>query len=105
MKYCVISMCIHECLLMVFPGNLHFNATSPEYNPEVVGLIEPFLYEYVLERRGSISAEHGIGFSKRKYIHYSQTAAAVELMRQMKQVLDPRGILNPYKTIPAAATN
>ena len=90
---------------MVLPGNLHFNATSPEYNADVVGLIEPFLYEYVSERRGSISAEHGIGFSKRKYIHYSRTVPAVELMRQMKHVLDPRGILNPYKTIPVAATN
>ena len=90
---------------MLLSGNLHFNATSPEYNPEVVGLIEPFLYEYVSERRGSISAEHGIGLSKRKYIHYSRTAPAVELMRQLKQTLDPNGILNPYKTIPAADTS
>jgi len=91
--------------MSVNAGNLHFNATSAEYNPEVVELIEPFLYEYVCDRRGSISAEHGIGLSKRKYMHYSQTAPAIELMRQMKQTLDPNGILNPYKTIPAPSTN
>jgi len=68
-----------------------------------VRLIEPFLYEYVSERHGSISAEHGIGFSKRHYMHFSQTAPAVDMMRQLKQTLDPRGILNPYKTIPSAA--
>ena len=81
------------------------NATSPEYSREVVGLIEPFLYEYVHERRGSISAEHGIGLSKRKYIHYSRTAPALQLMSQMKQTLDPNGILNPYKTVPATAAS
>jgi len=66
--------------------------------------MEPFLYEYVSERRGSISAEHGIGLSKRNYIHYSRTAAAVELMKQIKQTLDPNSILNPYKTVPDTGT-
>jgi len=85
-------------------GNLHLNATSRAYDAEVVRLMEPFLYEYVSERRGSISAEHGIGLSKRNYIHYSRTAAAVELMKQIKQTLDPNSILNPYKTVPDTGT-
>jgi len=100
--HCVISI-VHLCIC--YPGNLHFNCTSSEYNAEIVRLIEPFLYEYVSERRGSISAEHGIGLSKRKYVHYNKSAPAQELMWLMKQTLDPRGILNPYKTVPPPDTN
>jgi len=83
-------------------GNVHLNATSAEYSADVVALIEPFLYDYVSERRGSISAEHGVGFSKRQYLHCGRTAPAIELMARMKRSLDPRGILNPYKTVPPA---
>jgi len=96
---------LYYIMLFCAVGNLHLNATSSEYNREVVSLIEPFLYEYVNERHGSISAEHGIGLSKRNYIHYSRTAPALELMRRLKQTLDPHCILNPYKTVPAASTN
>ena len=92
-------------VITAVPGNLHLNATSAEYNRAVVDLIEPFLFEHVAEKRGSISAEHGIGFNKRNYIHYSRTAPALELMRLIKQTLDPNGILNPYKTVPPATTN
>ncbi|GFR02029.1 d-2-hydroxyglutarate dehydrogenase, mitochondrial [Trichonephila clavata] len=40
-------------------GNLHFNATSRTFDPEVLALIEPFIYEWTSKRNGSISAEHG----------------------------------------------
>jgi FAD/FMN-containing dehydrogenase len=85
-----------------FAGNLHFNVTSARYNPDVVKCIEPFLYEFVSSCGGSISAEHGLGLAKNKHIGYSRKAAAVDLMRQLKTVLDPQGILNPYKTLPPA---
>ena len=74
--------------------------TAPEYSKEVASLIEPFIYEYVSKHRGSISAEHGLGFVKNKYIHLSKSDGAVSLMHQIKSVMDPRGILNPYKTLP-----
>ena len=49
---------------------------------------------------GSISAEHGLGFKKAEFIHYSKSKEAVALMHNIKAMLDPQGILNPYKTLP-----
>ena len=40
-------------------GNMHLNITGREYDQDVMDKIEPFLYEFTQERRGSISAEHG----------------------------------------------
>ncbi|XP_061600464.1 D-2-hydroxyglutarate dehydrogenase, mitochondrial [Cololabis saira] len=81
-------------------GNLHLNITSPEKNPELLAAIEPFVYEWTSRFQGSISAEHGLGLKKRNYIHYSKSSQAVALMGSIKTMLDPKGILNPYKTLP-----
>lgn len=81
-------------------GNLHFNATSRQFSKEVVNVIEPFLYEYVAKFRGSISAEHGIGLAKKKYFQLGRPEPVVDLMKQLKAMFDPNGILNPYKTLP-----
>ncbi|EGD78013.1 D-2-hydroxyglutarate dehydrogenase [Salpingoeca rosetta] len=80
-------------------GNLHLNITSSEPNEELFGLIEPFVYEFTAKHRGSISAEHGLGVMKPHHIHYSKPAEAIHLMKQIKALMDPHGILNPYKTI------
>ncbi|KAF8772044.1 D-2-hydroxyglutarate dehydrogenase like protein [Argiope bruennichi] len=81
-------------------GNLHFNATTRTFDPEVLSLIEPFIYEYTSKRNGSISAEHGIGYKKTKYLHFNKTQTAINLMKSMKALMDPQGILNPYKVLP-----
>eukprot|EP00053_Salpingoeca_punica_P018933 m.188378 g.188378 ORF g.188378 m.188378 type:complete len:509 (+) comp17535_c3_seq8:93-1619(+) len=81
-------------------GNLHLNVTAPKASQELLGLIEPFIYEYTASVNGSISAEHGLGVMKPKFISYSKSATAVQLMKSIKGVLDPKGILNPYKTLP-----
>lgn len=81
-------------------GNLHLNVTSPEYNKEVMGLIEPFVYDWVAKYRGSISAEHGLGFKKRQFIYHSKSRSAVKIMKDIKKLFDPKGIMNPYKTLP-----
>ncbi|XP_050723483.1 D-2-hydroxyglutarate dehydrogenase, mitochondrial-like [Eriocheir sinensis] len=81
-------------------GNLHLNITTHEFEKDVLNKIEPALYEWTSKVNGSISAEHGLGFKKRNYIHYSKSAGAVTLMKQMKKLLDPNGILNPYKVLP-----
>lgn len=72
----------------------------PEYNSEVASLMEPYIFEEVSKVNGSISAEHGIGFRKPKYITYSKDESAVHLMRDLKKLMDPNGILNPYKVLP-----
>lgn len=78
-------------------GNLHLNMTSVGYNGEVESLIEPFIFEQVQKLGGSISAEHGIGFKKRQYVHFSKSQMSIATMKNIKSVLDPGGILNPYK--------
>lgn len=81
-------------------GNLHLNVTTPQYDKEVVRHIEPFLYEYTSECAGSISAEHGLGLMKNTHLHYSKSPSTIQLMHSMKALMDPKGILNPYKTLP-----
>jgi FAD/FMN-containing dehydrogenase len=52
------------------------------------------------EHRGSISAEHGVGLAKNRFLKYSRNEQEIELMRKIKEVFDPKGIMNPYKVLP-----
>ena len=81
-------------------GNLHLNLTSADYDADVLALIEPFVYEWTSKQRGSISAEHGLGFKKRNFMHFSKGAEAIAAMKQIKSLFDPNGIMNPYKVLP-----
>ncbi len=51
---------------------------------------------------GSISAEHGIGLLKREELRRYKDPVALDLMRTLKQALDPQGLLNPGKVLPPA---
>jgi FAD/FMN-containing dehydrogenase len=62
--------------------------------------IEETVYAVVRRFSGSISAEHGIGTLKKDWLGYSRTPAELEVMRALKQALDPTHILNPGKLIP-----
>jgi len=81
-------------------GNLHLNIYDSKPDPSLLDAIEPYVYEWTAERKGSISAEHGIGLMKASCIHYSKVEAAVTLMKGIKKLFDPNGILNPYKVLP-----
>ncbi|UNK49494.1 FAD-binding oxidoreductase [Lysobacter sp. S4-A87] len=83
-------------------GNLHINVLKPEgmADDEFVGHCEQVtkLLAQSLERHGgSISAEHGIGLVKKPYLLGTRSEAEVEVMRGIRRVLDPNGVLNPGK--------
>ncbi len=80
-------------------SNLHLNIPVRQYTKEVEDAIEPWVYEWIQKRKGSISAEHGLGIAKKKYIGYQRSDTMLRLMRQTKDLYDPNGIMNPYKYI------
>ncbi|KAG0294849.1 hypothetical protein BGZ96_000338 [Linnemannia gamsii] len=81
-------------------GNLHLNVAAEKFTAKATGLIEPFIFEWTAGHSGSISAEHGLGVSKNNFLHYSKSASMIELMKRFKNMLDPNGIMNPYKYLP-----
>jgi len=83
-------------------GNLHLNVSAPKYDDAIFSLIEPHLFEQTAKHYGSVSAEHGIGQCKVQYLSFSKSDEAVQMMQLLKKTLDPNGILNPYKMLPAS---
>jgi FAD/FMN-containing dehydrogenase len=80
----------------VADGNLHVSVRMSGHG--IPGLeIEHAVYDVVARRRGSISAEHGIGSLKRDFLHLSRSPEEIALMRTIKKAMDPNGILNPGK--------
>ncbi|KAK4985652.1 D-lactate ferricytochrome c oxidoreductase [Elasticomyces elasticus] len=80
-------------------ANLHLNIATRRFDTAVEKELEPFVYEWVASRNGSISAEHGLGIAKKAFIGYSRSETMVKLMQQIKGLYDPNGIMNPYKYI------
>ncbi|KAH6654375.1 D-lactate dehydrogenase-like protein 2 [Truncatella angustata] len=80
-------------------SNLHLNVAVRRYDKRVEKILEPFVYEWIAERNGSISAEHGLGLAKKNYIGYSRNETLVKLFKQIKNLYDPKGIMNPYKYV------
>lgn len=80
-------------------GNLHLQIAIDEYSVQLHEYIEERLMKRVHELNGSISAEHGIGFLKSKYLPNVKSANTFKQMQELKSLLDPNGILNPYKTV------
>ncbi|MDI1485788.1 MAG: D-lactate ferricytochrome c oxidoreductase [Ramalina farinacea] len=80
-------------------SNLHLNVATRRYDKEVEQLLEPFVYEWIAGRNGSVSAEHGLGLAKKAYVGYSRSDTMIRLMQQIKTLYDPNGIMNPYKYI------
>ncbi|KAI5780784.1 hypothetical protein EDC01DRAFT_718635 [Geopyxis carbonaria] len=80
-------------------SNLHLNVPVRGYDKRVENVLEPFVYEWIQKRRGSISAEHGLGVAKREFVQYSRGPIELGVMQSLKKLFDPNGIMNPYKYI------
>jgi FAD/FMN-containing dehydrogenase len=61
--------------------------------------IEEAVYTPLTRRKGSISGEHGIGLEKKPYLSICRTETEIAVMKQLKQLFDPKDILNSGKVI------
>lgn len=85
-------------------GNIHYNVTQPVGADKAEFLarwhdVNKVVFDVVLRLGGSISAEHGIGVMKRDELPEVKDKTAIELMRSIKALLDPHGIMNPGKVV------
>ncbi|MEO5742318.1 MAG: FAD-linked oxidase C-terminal domain-containing protein, partial [Vicinamibacterales bacterium] len=82
-------------------GNIHVNIMLPDDGALVRGeRAVRLLFEGVVALEGSISGEHGIGFTKLPYIGLELSHEEIALMKRVKAAFDPNGILNPGKIFP-----
>lgn len=85
-------------------GNLHINIIKEELTDEQweqdvpKGIRE--IFELTVSLRGTISGEHGIGFVQKNYMNIAFQPIELDLMKRIKDVFDPKGILNPHKIFP-----
>jgi FAD/FMN-containing dehydrogenase len=85
-------------------GNIHYNVSQPVGARSADFLarwheVNTVVFDIVLKMGGSISAEHGIGVLKRDELPEVKDKVAIELMRSLKALLDPLGIMNPGKVL------
>jgi FAD/FMN-containing dehydrogenase len=85
-------------------GNLHFNVTQPVGADKAAFLalydeMNTVVFDVVQRFGGSIAAEHGVGQHKRKLLPRYKDPVALDLMRTLKNALDPKGIMNPGKVL------
>lgn len=83
-------------------GNLHLNILKPhDLSKEEFfakcQVVNEHVFSTVKKYNGSISAEHGVGMTKKPYLHITRSAEEIEYMKALKQVFDPNLIMNPGK--------
>lgn len=86
-------------------GNLHYNLQAPEGTDAIEFMsrheasVNALVYDKVAQYSGSISAEHGIGASKRDELARRKSPVALAMMRSIKRALDPQGLMNPGRVL------
>ena len=80
-------------------GNVHIVAYQSGVAAQPKDAVDEIVYGLVREYGGTVSAEHGIGTMKRRWLAHARSAEQIALMRTLKAALDPKNILNPGKVI------
>jgi FAD/FMN-containing dehydrogenase len=78
-------------------GNVHVNVVGPGPDDESV---DDAVLRLVARHGGSISAEHGVGVAKTRWLSLTRSEPEIAAMRAIKAALDPKGILNPGRIFP-----
>ncbi len=83
-------------------GNLHVNILKPQElsMDEFVKScqkVDLLLFSVIQKYQGSVSAEHGVGLSKKPFLHYTRSTEEIDIMKSIKKIFDPDNILNPGK--------
>ncbi|KAJ2792061.1 D-lactate ferricytochrome c oxidoreductase [Coemansia guatemalensis] len=82
--------------------NIHLQVIARSFGGTVEQALEPWIYEWVGSHNGSVAAEHGLGAHKGKFLKYSKSPTVIGTMKSIKQLLDPRGVMNPGKHVSCA---
>lgn len=87
-------------------GNLHLNILKPNHLSQdeffaKCQSVNQQVFETVQKYQGSISAEHGVGMTKKPYLEYTRSPIEIEYMKALKAVFDPNGIMNKGKIFDA----
>lgn len=83
-------------------GNLHLNILKPETMSKddffsACQVVNQYVFETVQQYGGSVSAEHGVGMTKKPYLHYSRSETEIGYLKAIKKVFDPNNIMNRGK--------
>ena len=81
-------------------GNVHYTVFPSSQDPDAHDRIMETVEDVALSLGGSFSAEHGIGITKLPSMSRRKNPSALKIMRQIKDALDPHGIMNPGKVLP-----
>ncbi|WP_232834955.1 FAD-binding oxidoreductase [Pleomorphovibrio marinus] len=92
---------VRECYVFghMADGNIHLIVDKTKQGEETINAVNEVVYAPIQSYGGSVSAEHGIGMHKKAYLHYSRSPEEIRLMKSLKQMVDPLGILNPGKIV------
>ena len=83
----------------VADGNMHLIVGKQNDSTKLTQQINEIVYQPLAAVKGSVSAEHGIGLDKKPYLHLSRTQDEIHIMKGLKQLFDPKNILNPGRIV------